>query len=215
MTIKAILFDMDGVLIEAKEWHYEALNKALSLFGITISKQDHLERFDGLPTRKKLEILSVERGLSHELHAFINTKKQEYTIEMINTYCKPYSTHEFALMSLKAQGYRLALCSNSMRNTVELMMQKSSLKQYLDIMISNEDVFYSKPHPEMYLKAMSYFELQPQECLIVEDNENGIKAAKASGGHLLIVKNIEETNLDNILGRIKEIMLETHQGVQA
>ena len=65
MQIKAVLFDMDGVLIDAKEWHYEALNRALALFGMPISRFEHLTTFDGLPTRKKLEMLSLELSLIH------------------------------------------------------------------------------------------------------------------------------------------------------
>ena len=74
-TIKAVLFDMDGVLVEAKEWHYEALNRALDLFGMAISRVDHETTFDGLPTSRKLEMLSVERGLPRELHSFLNEMK--------------------------------------------------------------------------------------------------------------------------------------------
>ncbi|HCF3308648.1 TPA: HAD hydrolase-like protein, partial [Pseudomonas aeruginosa] len=54
--IKAVIFDMDGVLIEAKDWHYDALNKALNLFGYNISRHDHLTSYDGLPTSRKLEM---------------------------------------------------------------------------------------------------------------------------------------------------------------
>ncbi len=87
--IKAILFDMDGVLIDAKEWHYEALNKALSLFGMEISRYDQLVTYDGLPTKKKLQMLSRERGLPESLHGFLNALKQKYTQEMIFTKCHP------------------------------------------------------------------------------------------------------------------------------
>lgn len=205
MKIKAIFFDMDGVLIDAKEWHYEALNKALNLFGMPISRQDHIEIFDGLPTRKKLELLTKERDLPEELHEFINEMKQKYTIEIIHTMCSPCFIHEYALSVLKARGYRMAVCSNSVRHTVELMMQKSELIQYLDLMISNEDVAKGKPDPEMYLKAMQYFDLKPEECLIIEDNDNGIKAAQASGAHLLVVANTSDVNIDNILLRIRAI----------
>ena len=205
MTIKAILFDMDGVLIEAKNWHYEALNKALDLFGMPISRFDHLETFDGLPTRRKLELLSLEKGLPRELHEFINEIKQQYTMEIVHAQCKPNFIHKFALSSLKSMGYKLAVCSNSVRTSVEVMMEKSGLDKYLDFMISNEDVSAGKPDPEMYVNAMKRFDLLPEECLIIEDNENGIKAARASGGHLLIVKEITDTNLDNILGMIKKI----------
>ena len=122
MTIKAVLFDMDGVLIEAKEWHYEALNRALDLFGMPISRYDHLTTFDGLPTRKKLEMLSRERGLPHQLHEFINEMKQVYTMEIVHSQCKPTFAHEYALSRLKADGYKLAVCSNSVRQTVLTMM---------------------------------------------------------------------------------------------
>lgn len=203
MTIKAVLFDMDGVLIEAKEWHYEALNKALDLFGMPISRFDHLTTFDGLPTRKKLELLSLERGLPTELHGFINEMKQQYTMEIIHAHCKPSFVQEYALSWLHDRGYRLAVCSNSVRNTVETMMDKAGLNPYLEYIVSNEDVKKGKPDPEMYLNAMSKFGLEPGECLIVEDNENGIKAARASGGHLLVVRDVHEANLDNILQAIR------------
>jgi HAD superfamily hydrolase (TIGR01509 family) len=205
MIIKAILFDMDGVLIEAKEWHYEALNRALKLFGMPISRFDHLTSFDGLPTLRKLEILSIERGLPKELHVFINEMKQKFTMEIVHTRCKPMFIHEYALLKLKFKGYKLAVCSNSVRNTVETMMQRSALSGYLDLMISNEDVSKGKPDPEMYMRAMKHFALKPTECLIIEDNENGIKAAKASGAHLLAVKNVTEVNIDSISTRILEI----------
>lgn len=205
MTIKAILFDMDGVLIEAKEWHYEALNRALHLFGMPISRFDHLTSFDGLPTLKKLELLSLERGLPKELHEFINEMKQKFTMEIVHGRCKPTFVHEYALSNLKSMGYKLAVCSNSVRNTVETMMQRSALADYLDFMVSNEDVSIGKPDPEMYVLSMARFGLKPSECLIIEDNENGIKAARASGGHLHIVKEVVEVSLSNVLGRIREI----------
>lgn len=205
MTIKAILFDMDGVLIDAKDWHFESLNRALELFGMPISRYEHLTSYDGLPTRKKLEMLSLERGLPWQLHEFINEMKQRYTMEIVHTQCKPKFIHEYALSSLKSNGFKLAVCSNSVRASVETMMNKAGLTKYLDLMVSNEDVNNGKPDPEMYTKAMNYFDLKPNECLIVEDNENGIKAAQASGGHLLIVRDVTETNYNNIMDKVKEI----------
>jgi beta-phosphoglucomutase len=205
MTIKAVIFDMDGVLIEAKEWHYEALNRALELFGFQIRRYEHLTSYDGLPTKKKLEMLTIESGLPRELHSFINEMKQAYTMDIVHTQCKPRFVHEYALAKLKAAGYRLAVCSNSIRNTVEVMMQRASLDSYLDFVLSNEDVSKPKPDPEIYTTAMSRFSLSPDEILIVEDNENGIRAARASGAHVLVVPDVSGTNLDNILGRIREI----------
>jgi beta-phosphoglucomutase len=203
--IKAVVFDMDGVLIEAKDWHYDALNKALKLFGFEISRFDHLTTYDGLPTRRKLEMLSIERGLPTDLHAFINEMKQIYTMEIVYTQCKPRFVHEYALSKLKAMGYKLGVASNSIRSTIEVMMQKARLEDYLDVQLSAEDVTKSKPDPEIYVKAMSKLGVEPSQCLIVEDNENGIKAARASGAHVLVVNDVDEVNIENILNRIREI----------
>ena len=104
MKIKAVIFDMDGVLIEARDWHYESLNKALGLFGSEITRYDHLVTFDGLPTKKKLEMLSLEGGLPVKLHDFINDLKQEYTWEIVYTKCKPIFHHRYALSKLKSEG---------------------------------------------------------------------------------------------------------------
>ena len=203
--IKAVIFDMDGVLIDAKEWHYEALNRALALFGFSISRYDHLVTFDGLPTSRKLEMLSVERGLPRSLHPFINEMKQHYTLEYVYTKCKPKFVHQYALSRLKSEGYHLALASNSIRNTVDMMMEKADLDQYLDFKLSNQDVKKSKPDPEIYQVAMSRLGLKPEECLIAEDNQNGIKAALASGAHLFKVDTVNDVTYSKLMSRIKEI----------
>lgn len=201
--IKAIIFDMDGVLIEAKDWHYEALNKALRLFGMEISRYDHLVTYDGLPTRRKLEMLSLERNLPRGLHKFINEMKQQYTMQMVYNLCKPRFYHEYALSNLKNDGYKMAVCSNSIRETIEIMMKCASLDIYLDFYVSNQDVKNGKPDPEMYNKAIEKMHLYPSECMIVEDNENGIKAAKASGANVMIVADVSDVNYDNIKKHIK------------
>ncbi len=189
---------MDGVLIEAKDWHYEALNRALKIFGMEISRYEHLSVFDGLPTKKKLQMLSLDRGLPESLHTFINEMKQQYTMELVYSLCKPRFNHEFALMKLNNEGYKMAVCSNSIRRTIEIMMQKSALENYFDFYISNEDVKQGKPSPEMYEKAITKFGFNPKECLIVEDNENGIKAAMASGANVMVVSEVDEVNYENI-----------------
>lgn len=210
--IKSVIFDMDGVLIDAKEWHYEALNRALSLFGFEISRYDHLTAYDGLPTKKKLEMLTLEKSLPRELHPFINRMKQSYTMELVHSKCKPRFAQEYALSTLKSRGYKLAVASNSIRDTVQVMMEKSRLDIYLDAMLSTADVSHPKPNPEIYLKAIERVNLAPSECLVVEDNSNGIKAAIESGAHVLVVKRVEDVNLENITTRIQEIDL--YQGLE-
>lgn len=204
-VIKAVIFDMDGVLIDAKEWHYEALNKSLNILGYSISRYDHLVLYDGLPTKQKLEMLSKERGLPKKLHTFINTVKQKYTMELVHSNCKPIFQHEYALSKLKSNGYKIACASNSIRNSIDIMLKKSDLYDYMDIIYSAEDVVNPKPDPEIYIKSIEALKLKPNNCLILEDNEHGILAAKASGAHVLVIKNIDEVNLQNIEEKIKEI----------
>lgn len=203
--IKAIIFDMDGVLVDAKDWHYEALNRALGLFGLEINRYDHLVTFDGLPTVKKLEMLSIEHNLPRALHAFLNEMKQLYTMEMIYSHCRPVFYHEYAMSKLHKDGYRLVVCSNSVRKTVEVMMEKTCLAGYFEFCLSNQDVKRSKPDPEMYCTAIARLGLSPDECLILEDNENGIKAALASGAHLMKIARIEDVNYTSIINRIAAI----------
>lgn len=202
--IKAILFDMDGVLIDAKDWHYKALNKALNLFGMEISKYDHLHTFDGLPTKVKLEILSEEFYLPKAIHPFINQMKQAYTTEIIYQKCHPMFHHEYALSKLHSAGYKIAVCSNSVRQTIELMMERSGLMKYLDLIVSNEDVVNAKPDPEMYQTVISRFGVKPNECIVVEDNPNGIQAGRASGATVLEVATVYDVNYENIMRKVME-----------
>lgn len=200
--IKAIVFDMDGVLIEAKDWHYEALNKALRLFGYEISRYDHLVTYDGLPTAKKLSMLSLEKGLPLGLHKFINDMKQQYTVDMVHLHCTPLFTHEYALSRLRAEGYQLAVASNSIRSSVQLMMEKSNLISYLDFFLSNQDVHKAKPDPEIYTTAIARLELSPKEVMVVEDNHNGIQAATEAGAHVMKVETVYDVNYENIMSHI-------------
>lgn len=203
--IKAVIFDLDGVLIDATHWHYEALNKALGLFGYTITKEEHEGFYNGLPTKKKLEHLSRDKGLPRKLHLFINIMKQKYTVELIERNCKPDFQKMFMLKRLKEKGFRLAVCSNAIASSVEIMLRRSYIWDYFDFMLSNEDVSEPKPSPAIYLKAFMKLSVQPQECLIIEDAGHGKKAALASGGVLLGVSGYSEVNYDLINHFLKNL----------
>ena len=203
--IKYILFDMDGVLVDAREWHYDALNRALELFGYKISRFDHLETYDGLPTKTKLHMLSKEKAFPKGLHSFVSTLKQKYTVEIIHRECRPVFQHLYALSRLRAEGYGIAVCSNSVRRSMDLMLSYTGITEFVDFYISNEEVQKPKPDPEIYLAAMERFGAHPSECLIVEDNPNGIKAAMAAGGQLLRVQGCDEVSYANIKSAIRAI----------
>lgn len=200
--IKAVIFDMDGVLIDAKEWHFEALNEALQLFGYEISRYDHLITYDGLSTAQKLEMLTLEKGLPRKLHRFINELKQQYTVKRIFTECYPVFAHEYALSNLKKDGYKIVVASNSIKNTVQLMMERSDLYKYLDFFLCNQDVKQPKPSPEIYNKAIERLNISPDQCLVVEDNHNGIQAARDAGAHVMQVMSVADVTYFNICRNI-------------
>ena len=203
--INAILFDMDGVLVDARDWHYEALNYALKHFGAEISPYDHETTFDGLPTTQKLNMLTDLGKLPLGLHSIISKIKQDRTRTLIELNCRPIYDIEYLFSKLKSQGYKIGLCSNSIRSSIVRMMQLSSLIDYFDLILSNEDVIKSKPDPEIYIKAMKKLNLSPDSTLIVEDNENGINAARASKAEVLVVKNPYELNWDLVSNSISKI----------
>ncbi len=203
--IKAIVFDMDGVLIDAREWHYLALNEALGLFGFEITRHEHISMFDGLSTAQKLVILSSEQGLPEGLHGFINQMKQKFTMEAVASHCRPNFVHEYALSSLQLEGFKLGLASNSIRRSIDEMMERAELAQYLDVVVSNEDVKRPKPAPDIYETAFAKLDVLPSETLVVEDNPHGIEAAQAAGAHVLIVTDPSEVSFDRIRAEIESI----------
>jgi len=200
---KLIIFDLDGVLISSKDLHYEALNIALKEVDdlYIISKQDHLQKFDGLKTSEKLEILTKERGLLSNLHNQIWNRKQEITIDKLQDIV-PDQYIKTTLKELRRLGYKIACCSNSIRRSVLTILSKLDLIEQMDLIISNEDVGNGKPHPEMYWKAMSIMNVLPEETLIIEDSPAGLLAAARSRADVLRVDSPKDVTIKNILEKL-------------
>jgi HAD superfamily hydrolase (TIGR01509 family) len=201
--IKLIIFDLDGVLVEAKNIHYDALNDALGK-EYSISWNEHLSTYDGLKTNQKLNMLSEKKGLPTELHKDIWNHKQKLTLQKLKQ-LEPSGVLIELMDSLVERGYKIAVCSNSIRKTVLTVLSKLEIMEFMDYIVSNEDVENSKPHPEMYWNAISKMKCLPEETLIVEDSPYGLLAAARSKSHILRVKNTEQTNLKNINNKLKQI----------
>ena len=193
--IKAILFDLDGVLVNMPDGHYEALNKALRLFGVEIGREEHDTYFNGLPSRKKLEELERQGRLPPGLRDFINQVKQKYTKELIPRYCVPDYSKIILLNHLKSRNLLLGCCSNSIEETLHLMLRSAHIFDHFDLILGNDNVKNPKPHPEIYLTAFKLLKVKPTETIIVEDAPHGIAAAKKSGAKVLEVRGVEDVNL--------------------
>lgn len=204
--IKFIIFDLDGVIVEAKKIHYDTLNEALSNVdpSYVISWDEHLNKYDGLKTNQKLEMLSNEKGLPLEKHTQVWNDKQNLTLISLKSLIQ--NDVLLQLMSkLSNEGYKIACCSNSIRKTVLTVLSKFNIIEYFDIILSNEDVKNSKPHPEIYWKAISSIGCLPEETLIIEDSPYGLLAAHRSKSNILRVLNTTEVNYDNIKNKINEL----------
>ena len=210
--VKLIIFDLDGVLVEAKNIHFEALNKALGSYAI--SWNEHLSTYDGLKTFQKLEILSKEKELPKEDHSTIWKNKQKYTLEALSN-LQINSDLLSTIAHLSKDGYKIVCCSNSIRKTVLTVLAKLGLIEFMDLIISNEDVLNSKPHPEMYWQAISKMNCLPEETLIIEDSPYGLLAAARSKSYILRVKNPKEVTYNNINNKINEIKMGNKQNTPA
>jgi len=201
--VKLVIFDLDGVLVEAKNIHFEALNEALGSYAI--SWDEHLSIYDGLKTTQKLKMLSENKRLPKNLHSDIWIKKQKITVQKLKELkpCKKLQD----IMSRLSKEYKIAVCSNSIRKTCLTVLSKLGIMEYMDLVISNEDVQNSKPHPEMYWKAISKMNCLPEETLIIEDSPYGLLAASRSKSHVLRVKNTKEVIWDNIIKKIEQIKM--------
>lgn len=197
--IKLIIFDLDGVLVDAKDIHYHTLNEALSSIDpkYVISRDDHISTFDGLKTYEKLKMLSDTRGLDLNYHQTIWDIKQMLTIEKINE-LKVNNELIHIFKKLKNSNYKLACCSNSIRRSIYAMLSKIGIIEYFDLILSNEDIRHPKPHPEIYWKGMSLFGLSPEDTLIVEDSPHGLLSAQRSGAKVLRVKNSKDLTIDKL-----------------
>lgn len=198
-NIKLIIFDLDGVLVDLRDVHFEALNDALESIDpkYVISKEEHLSMYDGLSTLRKLEKL----GMPMEFKDEIWKRKQEYTVKKLNVlYVDARLSRVF--WKLKIDGYTIAVASNSIRETVKIALLNTGLMRYVDFYYSNEDVKNPKPNPEMYYKCMIKAGVSAKDTLIIEDSKVGRESVIASGANLMTVTSSNDVTYERITNMI-------------
>ena len=196
---KLVIFDLDGVLIDSRDMHYEALNRALGNIDekYVINREEHLSIYDGLPTSRKLNLLTERKGLPVDKHQQVWEDKQVETLSIFGRLSNDYELMHY-FKQLKDKGYQVAVASNSIRNTVKLVLLKLGLLEFIDYYISNEDVHRNKPFPEMYWQCMTACNALPKDTVILEDSHIGRQGALDSGSHLVAIENRDHLNQDKI-----------------
>lgn len=196
---KIIIFDLDGVLIDSKEIHFNSLNLALRdvdpKYIITRAEQDIL--YEGLPTKTKLDILNKTKGLPEKYYDEIWKNKQKYSSWMflsVNVDSELVSMFKV----IRSAGINIAVASNSIRNTLDICLKGLGVYDLIDYTLSNEDVKDPKPSSEIYDKCIKHFKTTPDRVVIFEDSVVGKQAARGSGAELFEVENRSDLTIDKI-----------------
>jgi beta-phosphoglucomutase-like phosphatase (HAD superfamily)/dTDP-glucose pyrophosphorylase len=194
-----IVFDLDGVLVDSKTIHFDALNDALRALSpdYIITKEEQENIYEGLPTKDKLSLLNKYKDLPEESFYSVWRLKQDITSTMFSNI--PEDKELIRLLTIiKDNKINIAVASNSIRNTVFDCLEGLGIVHLIDHVVSNEDVKHPKPHPEMYWKAMSYFGVIADETVIFEDSLVGKLAARDSKATLIEIKNRADLTEDKI-----------------
>ena len=201
-----VIFDLDGVLIESRDVHYDSLNIALSRIDpkYVISRDEHLSMYDGLGTTTKLKMLSQNKGLPESNHQQVWEDKQEATLKILSEFPKNYVAIDI-MQTLKERGWKIAVASNAIRDTVITALDAIGVLKYVSYIMSNEDVKHHKPHPEMYWQCIVSLDSSPANTIIVEDSHIGREGALSSGANLFAIKNADDLNKNSLMKFVDEI----------
>jgi HAD superfamily hydrolase (TIGR01509 family) len=197
--IKLVVFDLDGVLLDSKEIHFNALNLALAEVGDSyiISRNEQDTVFEGLTTNVKLEILTKTKSLPRDLHDEVWQKKQEYSATLFESTSKDEDLVNL-FRYIKSRGIKIAVASNSIRKTLNTCLKTLGVWEYVDYSLSNEDVKNPKPDPQIYNWCMDYMVVSPEDTVIFEDSEIGLRAAMATGAKVEKVLNRKDIYFERI-----------------
>jgi HAD superfamily hydrolase (TIGR01509 family) len=202
----ALIFDLDGVLVDSRELHYEVLNSALAEIDpkYVITEEEQRVTYEGLTTKDKLEILSKIKGFPKDKFYSVWESKQKKTEEVfsgLNIDSELVSIFKL----IKSYGFGIGVVSNSVRKTLDSCLSSLGLESFVDVSISNEDVLFPKPDPEGYLKAISLLGTSYKSVAIFEDSLVGREAAARSGATLVPVDNRSDLTLNLISATVKNL----------
>jgi beta-phosphoglucomutase len=201
MPIRLLIFDIDGVLLKSKKLHEISLIMALRHYGYDISTEYHKEHLDGLPTKMKLEKLNIPKNIRNEIFDL----KQKYTMEQADQHLARNKDVRSIFQKIHADGYKIAVASNAIKDFCALTIDILEIGEYVNTIMSNEDVSEPKPSPEIYVKIMNSFQCAASETLIFEDSKVGLAAAFSSGANVFIVEDTKDITIESIQRKIRSL----------
>lgn len=188
LPIKAVLFDLDGLLVDTETICSEVVVDVMEKFGIKISKLE-AEKSCGITAKEFYIDLLKERSLRMDVEDILQVHNTIYE-RAVKEKLTPFPGATTLPGRLKAAGYKIGLVSGSTKKQIELILNKLNIINYFDVIISADDVINGKPSPEGFLKAANILDVEPNECMVLEESFNGIRAGKAAGMLVIGVVNL-------------------------
>ena len=175
--IKAVIFDMDGVIVDSEPINYEVIRITFEKAGVKISKKEFIEEWivKGTGSREAIKRHNIKMS-SEDLQKI---KKKIY-LDILKRKVKLKPNAKRTIINLHKK-YKLALASQGHRYNIDIIVKKFKLSKFFQAIIGKQDVNKGKPNPEIFLKASKELKVKPEECLVIEDTEKGIIAAKRAG----------------------------------
>ena len=177
----AVIFDMDGVLVNSEPFYFEVEKQNFETLGLLVSDEEH-QTFRGIASDLMWEKLKTEYEIPlsvDELVGLTNSVVTPYFQSMETV--EPMPGVEKLIRRLKEKKKRLALASSSYPDVIQIVLNKTGLKKYFDVVVNSEMAGASKPAPDIFLLAAQKLQTSPERCVVIEDSTNGIKAAKNAG----------------------------------
>lgn len=179
--LKAIFFDMDGVLVDSEPFHYDAETKIHQSLGITIPAEIR-KNFVGLANNVMWEFIKKEYGLHQSISELMDISLRMRMDELLELPPQqPIKGITALLQSLKENNIKTAVASSSTPQFIFTMIEKAGLTGWFDLYISGDQVPQGKPAPDIFLETARQLFVKPDECIVIEDSANGVKAAVAAG----------------------------------
>jgi len=194
--IKAVLFDMDGVIIDSEPLHKQIEMDMLKSFGANVERRE-LEAMAGTPLKVFCQTMKDRYSISLPVDEMVAIKKERYFEELCAIEdIEPIEGIPELLQRLKSAGLKIALASSSPIEVIEYIISAFDIRQYFDTVVTGDYVERGKPAPDIFLYAAKQIGVNPDECVVIEDSGNGVRAAKAARMKCIAFKNLNSGHQD-------------------
>lgn len=177
-NIKAVIFDMDGVITDTQPLHNKTNAEVLQSYGIPLTEED-LSKFAGIPNKEIFPDLFKKYNIKSDPNKAVLEKWRLITKRTKKV--RPISGVLNFIKNLHGNNFKLALASSSTENFINHILNSLKIKHFFTIIINGDEIKKGKPNPDIFLKAAEKLNVSPLNCLVLEDSPNGIKAAKSAG----------------------------------